>query len=116
MRADFDLMLDALNEGGDVTPMLLDWLRLSQEKGWPTTPIGWERYLRRALDGGTLPKRPTEKLRLVKIDPPQPEFRDWWAKHPEGGKGGIDVEVAWKAACYRKEWRAQRQPARREAA
>ncbi len=98
------LMMHLHGRGADTTAMLDGWIKLSEAKGWPTTEEGWSRYLGRANESETFPKRKKESGKVWDATPQPPaDFVAWWSQHTES-EGGPPARVAFSCQMYRNEW------------
>ena len=108
------LMKGLLDQGADFTPMFKEWMRLSDEKGYPKNDEGWRRYLLRLTDSGGFPRVRTAASSKSKTSDPLPpeDFVEWWKHHLESGytDGKFDVEprAAYRAERYVSQWRASK--------
>jgi hypothetical protein len=123
----FELEQAIHDKGGDLAEIRQKWMDISDEKGWPKTETGWQRYLQRAFDQQSFPSRKSStKARnndpLWSTDVPG-EFLEWMeghrelcSKHEDGRMRLMNPITAWNAKPYRDQWKEWKALADRKAA
>jgi len=108
------LMMEIVQQGGDLSATMREWMDKSEKSGWPKTDVGWHRWVVRKLEVGDFPKLPLPKSNRQEANasPPPEGFADWFKSNPEAldahGKLILTIRQAWMTQRYRSQWEESR--------